>query len=228
MNTPDTNILPAYYAYFDNKFGNVVPFEEIQSDPSSYSSVFCEGSAALKELLCDVWSHGYETRGCCVGHEAQHYYVRDKLFGGQEYIDESTYLAHAGSRRYHDYTAPGHAYLAFVPKGAEPAQDICDRIERAMQKELPDLQYATNAFPDLITISLAQYERPAVRERFFRALSAVLHRELYHTHQPIKAIRKPTLDEQIKAATAKKEENLRNRSPLGMEPKKHEHASQEL
>lgn len=197
------NNLPDAYKFFDSSFGKVVPFEEIQADPDSYSSVFCEGSVAMRQLLRELWEHGVETRGCCKGHECVHYYVKDSLRGEQKFIDEKTYRAHASSSRYHEYVTEEHAYIAFVPERMGDAQDICNRIEDRMKAALPSLSYATNAFPELVTISLNEYVPPPQREQFFTVLSSVLHRELLHENSPQKH---SSLNVQIRSAQLQSKE----------------------
>ena len=199
--------LPDAYQFFDNSFGHVVSFEDICADPDSYSSVFCEGSVALRTLLRDLWENGVETRGCCKGHERVHYYVKKPLFGASQYVDEETYRAHAGSKRYHDIEAEAHAYLAFRPGKLGSSQDICSRIEAQMKALLPELPYATNAYPNLITIGLGEYVPKQQREQFFTTLSFVMHRDFLHDKEivcesdspPIK----PNLDAKIQSASSR-------------------------
>ena len=207
MNHKKDIVLPDAYQFFDQSFGYVVPFEKIKADPDSYSSVFCEGSVALKNLLRSLWENGVETRGCCKGHECVHYYVKDSFFGGRKYIAEETYRAHAGSKRYHEFTSQAYAYLAFHPNDLGYAQELCREIEAHMNELLPELTYATNAFPDLITISLDQYVPPPQREQFFATLSSVLHHCLLHEKQGISHDytdkKSESLDHMIQSAAAR-------------------------
>ena len=202
-------LLPDAYQFFDQSFGYVVPFEKIKADPDSYSSVFCEGSVALKSLLQNLWKHDVETRGCCKGHECVHYYVKDSIFGRKKYyIDEKTYRSHAGSKHYHEVTSQAYAYLAFQPNNFGPAQELCRKIEAYMKQQLPELTYVTNAFPDLITISLDRYVLPPQREQFFSTLSSVLCHCLLHDKQGIAhdhMNRKgESLDQMIQSASSRK------------------------
>lgn len=176
--------LPESYLFFDGSFGKVVSFDMILADPDSYSSVFCEGSVALKNILQELWKRGIETRGCCVGHEKVHYYTKTSLFGNKEYIDEETYRAHTASKRYREIETEAPAYIAFRPGNIGSAQDICDCIEKGMQEKLPSLHYVTNAFPDLVTISLDKYVPKAQREQFFDTLLLVFRYDLLHEKDP--------------------------------------------
>ena len=181
MKEKESLSLPEAYLFFDGAFGNVVPFDLIKADPDSYSSIFCEGSVELRRLLKDLWGKGIETRGCCIGHEKVHYYVKESLFGKKyKYIDEQTYRAHVNSKRYRDIETEGHAYLAFRPGELGAAEDLRKRIEKGMLEQLPDLQYATHAFPALVIISLDKYVPKEQREKFFAVLSFVLHRDIFH------------------------------------------------
>jgi len=176
------------YDFFDNSFGMVVTFEDIKEDPESFASIFCEGSVALRNLLLDLWENNIETRGCCKGHDCVHTYIKTGIFKKEEYVCREEYEAHKGSRRYKDLVSEAHAYVAFRPGYLGDAQHICNKIEGRMKERLPQLTYATNTFPDLITISLDKYVEPAERELFFSVLSDVFEQDIYISNKDEKYV----------------------------------------
>lgn len=214
----NVSLVSEAYMFFDNSFGNVVPFEKIKADAGSYSSVFCEGSVALRTLLKDLWAKGIETKGCCIGHETVHLYIKESIFGKRDYIDEKTYLSHKKSKRYKHVETQGHAYLAFRPGDLGPSDEFLRSLINGLNKELPELSYDGEAFPELVTISLTEYVAKDKREAFFTALEKVIFRDILHDLSPVlsvaedlpeKAAKQP-LEAKIRAAeTIKKEQGLR-------------------
>ena len=186
--------IPKAYDFFDNNFGMVVTFEDIQNDPSSFSSVFCEGSVALRELLLNLWEHGIETRGCCKGHEEYHIYLKQNIFGNYKRINQEEYLAHANSKRYHDTVSDEHAYIAFNPEKLGEAETVRNRIELKIKETLPEFAYSSNAFPELVTIGLKEYVEAPERERFFYVLSEVFSKEFFQKKEINKAQTKTFAD----------------------------------
>lgn len=48
---------------------SVISTEDINNNIDYYAKEFSEGNPTLEKLLKDMWNRGYETIGCCTGHE---------------------------------------------------------------------------------------------------------------------------------------------------------------
>ena len=202
--------------YKDEKFGMVVAFESVMQNPNGYLDVFSEGSSALKSLLKYSWTHGIETLGCCVGHEAEHRYYKDTFFGGPKEIDEKTYLAHSNSFIYHEVKKREETpYFAFSPGKFGPKKELSKILEKSMKARCPHLNIFADYGKklDIVTIGLTSYVPDDVREQFFRDVQDIIVREII----PLRlSEEKPSLDTQIQTASLKIElqEKQLNKKPF--------------
>lgn len=191
--------------YKATDFGNVVSFDAIKDDPEGYADVFCEGSAALKSLLIDLWSKDIETFGCCAGHECVHTYVKDPIFGSEpQFIDRETYLAHSYSKRYHDYVSEAQPYMYFRADQLGGPDGIRHAIDSDLKSIFPFISFQTDAADNrCVLVCLDRYVPSAWREHFFSSLSQAINRLYDRTRDTYKENLDSFLDDQSKTTSLK-------------------------